>query len=626
MCGIAGVVEPGRVPERELVERMSSTLIHRGPDDSGAHIGPEIGLGFRRLAVIDLETGNQPVRNEDGTVVAVFNGEIYNFRELRQELLAADHRLHSRGDAEVLVHLYEEYGADLVSHLRGMFALAIWDGSRSELLLACDPLGEKPLYYADAWRGGGLAFASEAKALLAAGVSREPDLGALAQYLYHLYIPAPSSAFRAIAKLPPGHLLSHRQGKTTVRRYWAPEVDLAPRLEAEHVAGLRERVCDAVAARLVADVPLGAFLSGGIDSACIVAAMREAGAGPIHTFTITFPGHGSYDEAAAASATARHFGTVHHELAAEFDVASALPAVIDGFDEPFGNPTAILVRSLSATARPHVTVALSGDGGDELLFGYPRFRGLELARRYRGIVPGRLRSLAARASIAIPQDRHGRHSRRRAREFLAAGSLDSVAAYRSWIGYFTPALRAELFDGPLAGESSRAEALLSGLFGGVREPDLNELSRVELQSFLPYNILAYSDRMSMASGLELRAPFVDRALVEYALTMPPELKLRRATTKWALRQAFARELPGHVLSAGKRGLNPPVGAWLAGPAAPLVAELLSPRAVRRRGLLAPEAVSRLLTEQAHGRRDRSLHVWSLLALELWFRMRVDTAP
>ncbi len=625
MCGIAGVVERGRVPERALVERMSSTLIHRGPDDAGVHIGPEVGLGFRRLAVIDLETGNQPVRNEDGAVVAVFNGEIYNFRQLRKQLLAAGHQLHSRGDAEVLVHLYEEYGADLVDHLRGMFAFAIWDGSRSELLLACDPLGEKPLYYADGWRGGGLAFASEAKALLAAGVSREPDLGALAQYLYHLYIPAPSSAFRAIAKLPPGHLLSHRDGRTTLRRYWAPEVRLAPRLEAEHVAGLREHVCDAVAARLVADVPLGAFLSGGIDSACVVAAMREAGADPIHTFTITFPGHAGYDEAAAARSTARHFGTVHHELAAELDVAGGLAAVIEGFDEPFGNPTAILLRSLSAAARPHVTVALSGDGGDELLFGYPRFRGLELAHRYHEIVPAPLRALAARASTAIPESSQGHHSRRRAREFLAAGSLDSVAAYGSWIGYFTPQLRAELFGRRPAGESDGAEALISGLFGGVREPDLNELSRVELQSFLPYNVLAYSDRMSMASGLELRAPLVDRALVQYALTMPPELKLRRATTKWALRQAFARELPAHVLRAGKRGLNPPVAAWLAGPAAPLLAELLSPPAVRRRGLLAPEAVSNLLAEQKHGRRDRSLHVWSLMALELWFRMRVDTA-
>jgi asparagine synthase (glutamine-hydrolysing) len=623
MCGITGVVEPGATPERELVERMSATLAHRGPDDAGIHLGPDIGLGFRRLAIIDLETGNQPMQNEDGTVVSVFNGEIYNFRELRKRLLALGHRLHSQGDAEVLPHLYEEYGPGLVDHLQGMFAIAIWDAPRKRLVLACDPIGEKPLYYAPRWRGTGLAFASEAKALLAAGVSREPDLGALAAYLYHLYVPAPRSAFQAVAKLPPGHLLCHEGGSARVRQYWKPQVQVAARSEAEHVAGLRERVIQAVAARLEADVPLGAFLSGGIDSACIVAAMHAAGADPIHTFTISFPGHPSYDEAAAARVTAEHYGTDHHELSAELDVATALPAVIEAFDEPFGNPTAVLVHSLSRAARPHVKVALDGDGGDELLFGYPRFRGLRAAVRYQRLVPDLLRMGAARASAAIPESTAGRHAARRLREFLAAGNLDSMSAYRSWIGYFSREMRDELLADGLADESAGAEALLTGLFTGVEDLDLNQLSVVELQSFLPYNVLAYADRMSMACGLELRAPFVDRGLVEYALTLPTELKLRGATSKWALRRAFAAELPPHVMRMRKRGLNPPVGAWLAGPAAPLVAELLSEQAVRRRGLFTPSAVTKLLREQEHGKRDRALHIWSLLALEMWFRVRVD---
>jgi asparagine synthase (glutamine-hydrolysing) len=455
-----------------------------------------------------------------------------------------------------------------------------------------------------------------------AGVSREPDREALVEYLYYLYIPAPHSGFAAISKLQPGHLLRLRHGEVRIERYWSPAAEPAVRSEAEHVSGLRERVVDAVRSRLVADVPLGAFLSGGIDSAAVVAGMRAAHDGPIHTFTITFQGFEHYDESEQARATADHFGTNHHELRAEVDVQEMLPRIVDSFDEPFGNATAALTWALAKVTREHVKVALTGDGGDELFFGYPRYRGLQLADRYRRVPLGPLKTVAAAASRALPESTSGRHTARRVREFFSAGSQLPKEAYASWIGYFTPDLLRSLVGDERAG-ASEPRTFLYGLFNGADTLDLNEISRVELQSFLPYNVLEYADKMSMAHGLELRAPFVDHPLVDYVMSIPSEFKLRNGVSKWILREAIARELPREVLRRPKRGLNPPLGAWLAGPLTPTVRDLLDSEAIRRRGLFRPDAVARLLEEQGRGRRDRSLHIWSLLMLEEWFRRRVD---
>jgi len=583
-----------------------------------------VALGFRRLAIIDLEGGNQPVGNASGTVQVTLNGEIYNYRELRRSLEADGHIFRTTGDAEVIPHLYEEKGADLVHDLRGMFAFALWDGTRRELVLARDRAGEKPLYYTEELPGGGFGFASEMKALLAAGVSREPNVPALMEYLYHLYIPAPRSGFAAIKKLPPGHLLRLRDGEVTVERYWKPSFRVAQRSDDDHVSGLREAVLNAVESRLVADVPVGAFLSGGIDSASVVAGMRGAETGPVHTFTITFEGFEHYDETEQARATARHFGTDHHELRVELGGPQTLPSIVDGFDEPFGNATAVLTHSLAAATREHVKVVLTGDGADELFFGYPRYRGLALAERYGALPLGPIRRLLAAGARALPESTTGRHSLRRAREFLSAGGMSPRDAYLSWIGYFTPGLLERLVLPGLCDEAEHATRFLSDLIGANGRLDLNEISRVELDSFLPYNVLEYADKMSMAHGLELRAPFVDHHLVEYVSTMPADLKLRNGTAKWALREALGNDLPEAVLRRPKRGLNPPLGAWLAGPAAPLVSELLSKDRIRRRGLFRPEAVDQLVQEQRRGRRDRSLHIWALLVLELWFQRRVDT--
>jgi asparagine synthase (glutamine-hydrolysing) len=624
MCGITGIVRPGAWPDRALLERMTATLVHRGPDAEGFHFGPDIGLGFRRLAIIDLATGDQPVANETQTVWVVFNGEIYNYQELRQSLLDAGHEFRSRGDSEVLPHLYEERGADMVHDLRGMFAFAVWDSERRELLLARDRAGEKPLYFTPSIPGGGFGFASEMKALLEAGVSRDPDFDALAEYLFQLYIPAPRSAFASISKLPPGHILRYRESGVDIRRYWEPQFFPVERTETEHVDGLRQHVLDAVRSRLVADVPIGAFLSGGIDSSSVVAAMCRTHDQPVHTFTITFEGHGHYDESEAARATAGHFGTEHHELRAQLDGPNLLPQIVASFDEPFGNATAVLVNALSAATSEHVKVVLTGDGADELFFGYPRYRGLQLADRYRRLTPQGLRNVLALASRLIPESTKGWHAARRAREFLSTGGMTSADAYVEWIGYFNGGTLESLVAPELGARGAEATSFIRGLLGASPRLDLNDVSRTELQSFLPFNVLEYADKMSMAHSLELRAPFVDHKLIDYVATMPPDLKLRKGQTKWALRRALKQDLPTDVFQRRKKGLNPPLGSWLADGAAPLVDECLNPTAVRQRGVLRPEAVSALIRDQRRGWRDRSLHIWALLVLELWFRQRVDT--
>ena len=602
---------------------MAGTLRHRGPDDEGLHAEDGIALGFRRLSVIDLETGNQPVSNEAGDVRAVFNGEIYNYRDLRTALEREGHVFRTQGDAEVIPHLYEALGKGLVHELRGMFALAVWDAKRGQVLLARDRMGEKPLFYTQHVPSAQFAFASEIKALLAAGVSREPDMRALVEYLYHLYVPDPRSAFASIRKLPPGHTLMYRDGTVEVERYWQPNFDVRHRSTAEHLEGLREHVLDAVRSRLVADVPVGAFLSGGLDSSTVVSCMRRAGGAPVHTFTITFEGAEHYDESADARAAADHLGTTHHELQGRLDAVATVPAIVESFDEPFGNATAALLSTLSKETREHVKVVLTGDGADELFFGYPRFRGLDMAQRYQHLPTVVQRAGSALARF-LPESTSGRHSLRRAREFLTDGSRPPIEAYQAWIGYFTPEFLEEALAPELRGFAPATTDFLGGLFNGQLN-DLNDLSRVELQSFLPHNVLAYADRMSMAHGLELRAPFVDHRLVDYVATMPVDTKLRRGVTKWALREAFKADLPPIAVSKRKRGLNPPLGAWLRD-AEPLVRELLDPVALRRRGILKPEAVAGLLDEQRRGRRDRALHIWGLMVLEMWFRMRVDEAP
>jgi asparagine synthase (glutamine-hydrolysing) len=625
MCGIAGYV--GRV-HPGLGAEMASLLRHRGPDEGGETFlespgGTTAVLAHRRLSIIDIPGGHQPQTNEDGTVHLIFNGEIYNFRELRAELEANGHRFSTNSDTEVIVHLYEEHGPELVHRLRGMFAFAIWDTTRERLLLARDRLGVKPLYWARPDGEIALAFASELKALLAVpGVSRDVDLESVASYLAFLYVPHPRTIVRGAHKLAPGHLLVWERGNVTLTRYWEPPFDAADAAddEAERVWSLVE---DAVQARLVADVPVGSFLSGGIDSSAIVAAASAAGAAP-DTFTVVFPRPEErlYDERDDASLVARHFGSTHHELTATPDAAQLLPTIVRHFDEPFGNPTSLLVYELSRLTRAHVKVALAGDGADELFAGYPRFRGIVAAARYRR-GPAAVRAAAAAGARLMPESTRGRHGLRRAREFALAPLERLEDAYVSWITYFDPAARSALLA-PAAAERLResppAERFLEALFERAPRGDIvNRLSYVELQSFLPCNTLEYGDRMSMAHGLEVRCPYTDHRLVEHVLSLPGGTKLRGGRSKAILRDAAASRLPERPLAKRKLGFNPPMGLWLRRDLGALVDSHLSREQVEARGLFRPDAVEGLVRELRHGRRDVSLHVWSLIVLEQWFR-------
>jgi asparagine synthase (glutamine-hydrolysing) len=609
---------------------MAELLRHRGPDEGGECVldadgGASAVLAHRRLSIIDIPGGHQPQTNEDGTVHVVFNGEIYNFAELTRELEARGHRFATRSDTEVLVHLYEEHGDELVHRLRGMFAFALWDSRRRRVLLARDRLGVKPLYWARPEGDGApsLAWASELKSLLRVpGVSRELDPESLASYLTYLYVPHPRTIVRGASKLPPGHLLTWERGEIDVRSYWRLDAEpVEPSAdEAERVWGLVE---DAVGARLVADVPVGSFLSGGIDSSSIVAAAAARGARP-DTFTVVFPRPEErlYDERDDARAVASAFGTRHHELEAVADAESLLPEIVRHFDEPFGNPTSLLVYELSRLTRAHVKVALAGDGADELFAGYPRFRGLTAAQWYRR-VPTPVRSLAAAGARMLPESTRGRHALRRAREFALA-PLDTLeGAYLSWITYFDAAGRRALLAPALAErlrESAPPERFLLDLFDRAPAEDLvNRLSFVELQSFLPCNVLEYGDRMSMAHGLEVRCPFTDHHLVEHVLGLPGSAKLQRGRTKAVLRDAVSPRLPARPVAKRKIGFNPPMGLWLNRELAPLVDSHLGREQIEARGLFRPAEVERLVGELRTGRRDVSLHVWALIVLEQWCR-------
>jgi asparagine synthase (glutamine-hydrolysing) len=624
MCGIAGYL--GR-EHPQLGASMAALLRHRGPDDAGECVlerrdGGACVLAHRRLSIIDLPGGHQPLTNEDATVHLVFNGEIYNFRELRADLERRGHRFRTRSDTEVIVHLYEDYGLDCVEHLRGMFAFALWDAARERLLLARDRLGVKPLYYAVPEDGDiAIAFASELKSLLEVpAVSRELDLESLAAYLAYLYIPHPRTAVRGVRRLPPAHVLVAERGSVELRRYWSLDPEATAELDPD---GLWELLADAVELRLVADVPVGSFLSGGLDSSAIVAAATERDAPP-ETFSVVFPRPEErlYDERDDARLVAAAFGTRHHELEARPDARALLPELVRHFDEPFGNPTALLVYELSRLTRQHVKVALAGDGADELFAGYPRYRGLAAAQWYRR-VPAPVRALAAAGARALPESTRGRHGLRRAREFALAPVESLDETYLSWITYFDPARRTELFAPGLTErlrESPPPERFLQDLLARAPRNDLvNRLSYVELQSFLPCNVLEYGDRMSMAHGLEVRAPFTDHRLVERVFALPGSAKLQRGRSKALLRTAAESRLPQRPLAKRKVGFNPPMGLWLDRELRPLVASHLSREVVETRGLFRPAAVEQLVRDLRGGRRDVSLHVWSLVVLEQWQR-------
>ncbi len=633
MCGIQGWISPPRRFQPDL-----KLLSHRGPDDAGVVRLPagnsawEIGLVHNRLAIIDLSpAGHQPMRNADGSLWVTFNGEIYNYPELARELRERGYHFQSRSDTEVLLHGYSEWGERLPERLRGMFAFALWDVARERLFLARDRLGKKPLFYALAPER--FAFASEIKAILAAGFPAAPDPEALDHYLTYLYFPPPYTAFRGIRKLPPAHamMLELRNGEMAPRswRYWDSLPSAGDPLGDDYpgvVARLRELIEDAVRVRLMSDVPLGVLLSGGLDSSAIAAQAARHSTTRLRSFTVAFPEDSHYDEQQDAAQVSAALHLEHRVLVSRADSAAHLTTVVRHFDEPFGNPTAILEFELTRLTRQFITVALSGEGGDELFLGYPRYAGARLAGAYRHLPQWLTRGLVANLSARLTDASDGRHGFRRLREFAESGWQPLEDAYLRWVGYFSPAEKAALYTPAFrqaASGADPADFLRRRFQQGAALDPLSRLSYVDLESFLCCNVLEYSDRMSMANSLEIRCPLTDQHLVEFALRLPASWKMRRLRGKSILKEAIAPWLPAATLRKPKLGFNPPAGKWMRHDLAPALQALLGAPRIEQRGWFQPAAVASLIEAHRAGRRDYSLQLWALLALEVWQMMLLD---
>src|SRR3989442_4785557 len=618
MCGIAGIVGlRGQPVEGSEIRSMCAVMAHRGPDDEGLYLGNGVGLGMRRLSIIDLETGHQPLSNEDGTVWAVCNGEIYNFREVRGELERLGHVFYPGSDSETIVHLYEEHGAACVEKLRGMFALAVWDERRRQLLLARDRLGIKPLYYAEA--DGRLIFASELKAVLQAPwVERRLSWGAVGHLFTFLCTPARDSIVDGVRKLEPGHFLIAAAGRPIrIERYW--EVRFEPAAggtEEDFAQGLRERLQESVRLHLASDVPLGAFLSGGIDSSAVVASMARLSPAPVKTFSIGFVEE-DFNELRHARRVAAQFGTEHHELIVTPDVLGIVDDIAWFLDEPFGDSSALPTYVVSKLASEFVTVALSGDGGDELFAGYDKYLVEERERRHE-VLPGPLRRALGTLARLMPNGMRGRNllhhvSLAGADRYLDASTLFRAAQKRAL-------LRPDAFERMSREDPWRTEA---ECLARVEGHWLSALQYLDLKSYLPLDILTKVDRMSMAHGLEVRVPLLDHPLVEFAATIPADLKLRHGVTKSIFKRAMRGVLPDAVIDRRKQGFAVPLGRWFRGQLGRFVRDLLLSETCRRRGILDQGYVARLLARHDRGR-DLDLQLWTLISFELWCRTFLDT--
>lgn len=627
MCGICGAVarDPARPADLAAVRRMSRALAHRGPDGDGLVADGPAALASRRLAIVDRSpAGAQPMRLPEAPVWIVHNGEIYNHAEERRRLAGRGHAFVSRSDTEVLLRLYLDQGADCLDRLDGMYAFAVWDGRSRELFAARDPLGKKPFHYRES--PDQFAFASEIKALLAAGGTPAVDPAAIHHFLSFDYVPGADSAFRGLHKLPPGHWLRYRGGELRLGRYFRPHLARRSPVPspAEAAAEIRRRLAAAVDKRRADEVPMGVFLSGGIDSSAITALLAAASGAPIRTFSVAFdePNH---DERHWAARVARRFGTEHREFVVTPALADELPRVVAQFDEPFGDPSALPTYFLAREARREITVALTGEGGDELFAGYDRYRLDALARRWLAL-PAPVRRAAAAALRPIERGPFSpEHSLRRAARLAAFRPQSAGERYGRWLLHFDAREKQRLYSPEFAAAApeSSEHLLDTQLAAGDGDDPLARVLAADTLGYLAGDLLVKADVASMAHGLEVRCPFLDRQLVDYVSGLPSEYKLRGATRKWILRRALAELLPAAVLHRPKRGFGLPLAGWLRGPLRPLVREvLLSPRAAAR-GYFRVGELRRLVDEHERGVRPAPFELWNLLVLELWHRERID---
>jgi asparagine synthase (glutamine-hydrolysing) len=622
MCGICGVVsfEPGQSTDKSILEKMNHTLRHRGPDDEGYYRDSCASLAMRRLSIIDLFTGQQPISNEDGDIWVVYNGEIYNFQPVRAELETRGHVFKTQTDTEIIVHAYEEYGDDCVRHFNGMFALALWDSRRRRLLLARDHMGIKPMYY---WAGPDkLVFGSELKALTAhPDVPRRISFAAIDLFLSLEYIPSPLTIYENVYKLPPGHILVLEDGKAKVSQFWDVPVQPVGEDEdqcAETLAGLMK---EAVRMRLISDVPLGAFLSGGIDSSAVVGYMSQFGTKPVQTFSIGFE-DATYNELPYADAVAKHFRTDHRSELLNPDIASLVEGLVQHHDEPFADTSIFPTYLVSKLARQHVTVALSGDGGDELFAGYDTYLAERLSRYY-GKMPEVMRRnvMPAFASMLPPQSAK-KGTINKVKRMVEGASMDPALQHTRWMIFmnewekdslYCPDLKSALAQGSTA-------SFFKGHFQKAKSFDsLAQQQYVDLKTYLADDILTKVDRMSMAVSLEARVPLLDHRIAEFALNLPPHMKLSHSKTKIIMRRALKRLVPDLVLEKPKEGFSIPMKHWLGGSLKPMMMDLLSQQTVQQRGYFNPQVVSSWIQEHLDGRVNHAHRLWALMVLELWHR-------
>ncbi len=629
MCGICGKLyfDPARAVEGEVISSMCDVIRYRGPDDEGVYINGNIGLGMRRLSIIDVEGGKQPIRNEDGTIWVVYNGEIYNFPELKDKLIKRGHRFYTRSDTEVIVHLYEDLGEGFVQELNGMFGIALWDDRNKKLILARDRVGIKPLFYAVF--PDKLIFGSEIKSILQDNVSRDVDFEALHDYLSLNYVPAPRTMFKGIKKLEPGNVLICQNGRVRTEKYWdvqygaSDDQSLVSRLNNEDYCAERllELLKDSVKRHLISDVPLGVFLSGGIDSSAIVALMSQAVTGKIKTFTIGFEER-SYNEVDSARLIAKRFNTEHHELFVKPDAVELLPELIRFFDEPYADSSAIPVYYVSKLAREHVKVALGGDGGDEIFAGYITYPAYRLASLYRKMPRILTEMLIPFFVNMIPVSDKKVSFDYKAKRFVEGALLPPELGHFWWKVIFTEELKQRLYSDDLKGTLNGFRdsfQVFNRYFDSCSTSDtLQRLLYVDLKIYLPDDILVKVDRMSMAHSLEARVPFLDREVVDFMAGVPSRLKMKGLKTKYILKRALERLLPKEILKKKKGGFNVPIPSWIRNNLKDAVMDTLSPSKVRSLGYFNEKNVSQILKMHMEGRVDYSRNIWGLFMFMLWY--------
>jgi asparagine synthase (glutamine-hydrolysing) len=627
MCGIVGIANNNsRSLNSEILEKMNRCIAHRGPDDDGFYVRENVGLAMRRLSIIDIAHGKQPIHNRDKTKWIVFNGEIYNFQELRADLEKRGHCFYTNSDTEAIVHLYDEYGADCVTHLRGMFAFAIWDEIDKSLFIARDRIGKKPLLYSHQ-PNGDLIFGSEFSALLShPSISREVNFEAIDSYLSYLCVPAPQTAFRQIRKLEPAHWLRWKNGAIETKRYWLPDFSKKIKVSEEEAIEETARVLrDATNARLISEVPLGAFLSGGVDSSIITALMAEASTQPVKTFSIGFEEQ-DFSELKYAKMVAKHVGAEYNEFIVKPDALEVLPILVEHYGEPYADSSSIPTYYVSKETRRFVTVALNGDGGDESFAGYERYMAMNAAESYNRF-PRFLRKPFIEFPIShLPNSKKYRSRLRSAKRFVESASLPKVERYLRWISAVAPDLKNDLMTENFRQNinGGKPSDLLAEWFDRADSKNIiDDTMFVDQMTYLPNDLLVKVDIASMANSLEARSPFLDHKVIEFAASLPSDIKIKKADTKTLLKKVAARLVPKEAIYRRKMGFGVPIANWLRGDMREFMKENLQSERFARRGLFEVSQVEKLIEEHLNQKQDNATPIWTLLMLELWFQRFID---